>query len=117
MIAAALTAGKKVLFVSEKLAALEVVRDRLNKANLGHFCLELHSHKTQKKKFIDDINDRIQQIFRAPSQFKDELETLRRLRRHLGNYAKLMGSTLGNALDLSINEIFLGLRAQALDVK
>ena len=49
IIAAALSEGKKVLFVSEKLAALEVVRHRLNHAGLGHFCLELHSHKTQKK--------------------------------------------------------------------
>jgi len=49
VIAAALSKGKKVLFVSEKLAALEVVRARLNKADLGHFCLELHSHKTQNE--------------------------------------------------------------------
>ena len=56
IIAAALTNGKKVLFVSEKLAALEVVRRRLNQAGLGHFCLEIHSHKTQKKKFVEDIS-------------------------------------------------------------
>ncbi len=49
VIAAALAHGKKVLFVSEKLAVLKVVRHRLNQAGLGHFCLELHSHKTQKK--------------------------------------------------------------------
>jgi hypothetical protein len=59
IIAAVLSKGKKVLFVSEKLAALEVVRHRLNKAGLGHFCLELHSHKTQKKKFLEDIQARI----------------------------------------------------------
>jgi transcription elongation GreA/GreB family factor len=106
IISTALTGGKKVLFVSEKLAALEVVRDRLNKANLGHFCLELHSHKTQKKKFIEDIDDRIRQTFRAPSQFRSDLETLRRLKQLLGRYAKLIGSTVGNALGLTVNEIF-----------
>jgi len=48
LIAAALATGKAVLFVSEKLAALEVVRKRLDDAGLGLFCLELHSHKTKK---------------------------------------------------------------------
>src|SRR6185436_21092895 len=55
LIAAALARGKTVLFVSDKLAALEVVRHRLDKVGLGIFCLELHSHKTQKRKLLDDI--------------------------------------------------------------
>jgi hypothetical protein len=45
IIANAVSEGKKVLFVSEKMAALEVVRRRLTMAGLGNFCLELHSHK------------------------------------------------------------------------
>jgi len=48
LIAAALARGKTVLFVAEKLAALEVVRRRLDDAGLGMFCLEVHSHKTKK---------------------------------------------------------------------
>lgn len=67
IIAAALAKGKKVLFVSEKLAALEVVRHRLNRAGLGDFCLELHSHKTQKKKFLEDVSERIEKRFSYPS--------------------------------------------------
>ena len=47
--AAALSQGKKVLFVAEKLAALEVVKSRLDRANLGDFCLELHSQNTPKR--------------------------------------------------------------------
>ncbi len=46
LIAAALAGKKTVLFVAEKLAALEVVRRRLRELGLGDFCLELHSHKT-----------------------------------------------------------------------
>ena len=106
IIAAAITQGKKVLFVSEKLAALEVVRHRLNKANLGHFCLELHSHKTQKKKFIEEISDRIQQRFPAPTQFSARLETLKRLKSDLGQHAALMGSKVANNFGLTINEVF-----------
>ena len=47
---------KKVLFVSQKMAALEVVQNRLNKKELGEFCLEVHSHKMDKRKVIDDFN-------------------------------------------------------------
>lgn len=55
IIAEALYGGKTVLFVSEKLAALNVVYDKLRKANLAEFCLELHSHKSSKKLVIDDL--------------------------------------------------------------
>lgn len=106
VIAAALSKGKKVLFVSEKLAALEVVRHRLNHAGLGHFCLELHSHKTQKKKFLEDINARIEERFPAPAQFQAKLATLQRQKIELARYAELMGSCVGNALGLTVNEVF-----------
>ena len=106
IIAAALSKGKKVLFVSEKLAALEVVRHRLNQAGLGHFCLELHSHKTQKKKFLEDIQARIEQRFPDPAQFQAKLATLKRQKGELARYAELMGSRIGNALGLTVNEIF-----------
>ncbi len=59
LIAAAMAKGKRVLFVAEKLAALEVVRRRLDAARLGEFCLELHSHKSQKRKVIDEIKERL----------------------------------------------------------
>lgn len=106
IIAAALSKGKKVLFVSEKLAALEVVRHRLNHAGLGHFCLELHSHKTQKKKFLEDILARIEQRFPAPSQFQAKMATLQRQKAELARYAELMGSRIGNSLGLTVNEVF-----------
>lgn len=52
MIANALFQGKRVLFVAEKKAALEVVQDRLGKIGLSPFCLELHSNKVDKKSFL-----------------------------------------------------------------
>lgn len=55
IIAECLSDGKKVLFVSEKLAALNVVYDKLKQAELSEFCLELHSHKANKKDVIADI--------------------------------------------------------------
>jgi very-short-patch-repair endonuclease len=55
IIAEFLMAEKKVLFVSQKMAALEVVQNRLNKKGLGEFCLEVHSHKMDKRKVIEDL--------------------------------------------------------------
>jgi len=54
--------GKQVLFVSEKMAALEIVYERLKQAGLGDFCLELHSHKANKRAVVAELarswNDR-----------------------------------------------------------
>ena len=47
LIGAAMGAGKRVLFVSEKMAALTVVHERLERAGLGPFCLALHSRETK----------------------------------------------------------------------
>jgi hypothetical protein len=48
LIAQCLAEGKRVLFVSEKMAALDVVYRRLREVGLGEFCLELHSSKARK---------------------------------------------------------------------
>lgn len=40
--------GKRILFVAEKTAALDVVKRRLDEANLGVFCLDLHSDRGKK---------------------------------------------------------------------
>jgi hypothetical protein len=106
IIAAGLKAGKKILFVSEKLAALEVVRDRLNRANLGHFCLELHSHKTQKKKLLSDLQERLDERFHLPQQLQDKLFILQRHKKDLNRYAELIGSRVGNELGLTVYEVF-----------
>jgi very-short-patch-repair endonuclease len=55
LIAQALSAGQSVLFVAEKMAALSVVHDRLVRAGLGDFCLELHSSKANKRAVVKEI--------------------------------------------------------------
>jgi very-short-patch-repair endonuclease len=59
MIADAIASGRKVLFVAEKKAALDVVLARLSDAGLGPFCLALHSHTSNKREFLDDLKARI----------------------------------------------------------
>ena len=48
LIAELMAQKKSVLFVSEKMAALEVVKSRLDSVGLGKFVLELHSNKTRR---------------------------------------------------------------------
>jgi very-short-patch-repair endonuclease len=55
LIAHNLAQGRKVLFVSEKMAALEVVYRRLREKGLGDFCLELHSNKANKRHVLEQL--------------------------------------------------------------
>lgn len=47
--------GRTVLFVSQKTAALEVVRQRMQGVGLGSYCLEVHSTKAQKSSVLDQL--------------------------------------------------------------
>ena len=55
LIAHLMTKGKTVLFVSEKMAALEVVYRRLEQIGLGRFCLQLHSNKANKRDVLNQL--------------------------------------------------------------
>ncbi|MBZ5601280.1 MAG: DUF3320 domain-containing protein [Acidobacteriia bacterium] len=55
VIAAAIADGKTVLFVAEKMAALEVVKRRLDQSGAGDACLELHSNKANKRLLLDEL--------------------------------------------------------------
>lgn len=55
IIAAAVARGKKVLFVAEKMAALDVVHRRLRQVGLGPLTLELHSNKVSKRTVLDEL--------------------------------------------------------------
>ena len=55
IIADCVSRGLTVLFVAEKLAALEVVKRRLDEANCGHLALELHSYRSNKKAVIESL--------------------------------------------------------------
>ena len=55
VIAQCLAEQKTVLFVSEKIAALDVVYRRLRDVGLGDFCLELHSNKAKKTEVLEQL--------------------------------------------------------------
>jgi hypothetical protein len=58
IVANALYAGKTVLFLADKLAALQTVKGRMDAAGLGDFCLELHSDRAQTKSIVLDLQRR-----------------------------------------------------------
>ena len=57
LIAHNLALGRKVLFVSEKKAALDVVHRRLSSIGLKPFCLELHSNKSGKGEVLAQFKE------------------------------------------------------------
>ena len=95
VIAAALHEGKNILFVAEKKAALEVVRNRLETVGLGDFCLELHSHKTQKGRLHADLAGRLNKRFQDARVLDKEIEDFKNERQKLRAYYDLLNSTPG----------------------
>ena len=91
LIANALAQGKTVLFVAEKMAALEVVEKRLDAIGIGHFCLELHSNKAKKRTVLEQLR-LATEVTRdqAPSSYAAKAEQLSQLRKELDGYADAM---------------------------
>ncbi|MGH7340778.1 MAG: DUF4011 domain-containing protein, partial [Candidatus Rokuibacteriota bacterium] len=87
LIAHTLASGKSILFVSEKMAALQVVYGRLKAAGLGDFCLELHSGKANKRAFINEVARSLDNSLVATNGGGLGLERLGAVRRQLTEYA------------------------------
>ena len=86
MIANALYQGKSVLFVAEKMAALNVVQKRLEKIGLAPFCLELHSNKTNKSTVLGQLNRALEiGRIKAPEEYAYTAEKLYGLRSELNH--------------------------------
>lgn len=107
IIAVALNQGKSVLFVAEKLAALKVVKDRLDKLGLGLFCLELHSNRANKKRFYEDLRKRCEQPRERFNQsaLTTKLADLQKSRIALNEYSALVNDQAPH-LGISYHELF-----------
>ena len=90
LIAEAIGQGKRVLFVAEKMAALEVVKRRLDAVGLGDACLELHSHKTNKKELLHEVKRTLDLGSPQVADETPKLEQLERLRGELNTHADLV---------------------------
>ena len=96
IIANALENGKRVLFVAEKKAALDVVKKRLDLLGIGDFCLELHSNKADKADVLRRMENTLdlkredgeygfsehaEEIVRLREQLKEPVRALHKKRR------------------------------------
>ena len=108
LIAAAMAQGKRVLFVAEKLAALEVVRRRLDAAGLGDFCLELHSHKTQRRKLLEDVQIRLNKHghYRKPRDIEIEIDRYEELKTILNDHVEHINQPWRSS-GKTLHEIFM----------
>ena len=120
MIAQCLAEQKTVLFVSEKIAALDVVYRRLRDVGLGDFCLELHSSKARKL-------DVLQQLGRAwdskggidANEWRREAEKLKALREQLNGFVRQLHCKRHNGLTAfrAIGQILAGQEIEKLGLQ
>lgn len=89
LIAQCLAKNKRVLFVAEKIAALDVVYRRLREVGLDEFCLELHSNKARKL----DVLTQLEKSWKSrgevdAAEWAAKAEQLRGLREQLSIYVE-----------------------------
>ena len=113
IISNALFHGKRVLFVAEKMAALEVVQKRLASIGLDPFCLELHSNKTKKSLVMDQLRkttEVVQQM--GDDSFAKEAAHIDELKRELNAHVERLHKVYG--CGLSVYDCFV--RYSEIDV-
>ncbi len=112
IIANALYEGKRVLFVAEKQAALQVVKKRLNDINIGEFCMELHSGKADKSEIVRSIENTLQLRYEYDnSRFVTDTERIKEFRDTLSTPLRALHKKRG--LGVSVYEGIVNYLANA----
>lgn len=107
IIANALYKGKKVLFVAEKMAALQVVQRRLEAIGISPFCLELHSNKTKKSNVLAQLKRTTEVLKRKSNEeYRFEAEQINALRKELNDYVHILHRP--HSAGLSLYDCFSG---------
>lgn len=90
--------GKKVLFVAEKMAALNVVKNRLDSLDIGDIALELHSNKANKKEFLKELKTTLslnEPI--SPFEGNELIKKTDYTRDTLNKYSSAVNTPIGNS--------------------
>lgn len=104
-IAAAFAEGKKILFVAEKLAALNVVKSRLEAVGLGEFLLPLQAERSTREQVIPSVRERMEmRNGRAVRDYDAKLQEYRRTRQQIAKYIDLTARPFEDS-GLTIREI------------
>ena len=86
---------KTVLFVAEKMAALEVVKRRLDESHLGDAVLELHSHKSTKLSVLKELGRTLGQGRPLTKVGEEDFTNLKELQEGLNQYCEVVNSSAG----------------------
>jgi len=99
IIGAALSTKKRVLFLADKKAALDVVYKKLVDANLGEFCLKIESAGKKKSEVIDDIKKRLdlKKIKGNVDNYNSLIQKEEITKNRLIQYANLITKNVGNS--------------------
>lgn len=99
--------GKKVLFVSQKKAALDVVHHRMAQAGLDNLCLDLHDHRQSNKAFIQGLASTWELLEEGNDLALDTglFGRLQRIKNQLNQYADTLNTRPG-ALSLSLHDVY-----------
>lgn len=98
LIAQCLAEDKRVLFVAEKIAALDVVYRRLREVGLGEFCLELHSNKTRKLDVLAQLQKSWESRCEEAADWAMKAQQLARVREQLSTYVERLHYRHSNGL-------------------
>jgi very-short-patch-repair endonuclease/DNA polymerase III delta prime subunit len=86
--------GKTVLFVAEKMAALDVVKRRLDENHLGDAVLELHSHKATKQSVLKELARTLDQGKPIPPDAAEDIAGLQASRDELNDYCNAVNAAV-----------------------
>lgn len=95
LIAELIGQGKTVLFVAEKMAALEVVKRRLDESHLGDAVLELHSQRATKRSVLDELQRSLDQGRPVTDPGAQEIARLKEVQDDLNHYCQVVSDTVG----------------------
>ncbi|MBX3117435.1 MAG: DUF3320 domain-containing protein [Fimbriimonadaceae bacterium] len=112
LIAEFVSQGKRVLFVSEKGAALNVVHDNLKRAKLDQCCIEIHGTKSKKQAFYQGLKDTVEQAQPRLAAANEALRTLSNSRDTLNHYVEALHTPLGVSIRTSEKYVSEGNREQ-----
>ena len=90
IIAALIADGKRVLFASEKRAALDAVKRNLEECNLGVFCLALYSKYSKRAAVYEQLGESASADARGRRVRLDRLDHLSDLRRTLNTFIRAL---------------------------
>ena len=114
LVGEALARGRTVLFVAEKMAALEVVKRRLDTVHLGDACLELHSHKTNKRAVLDELRRTVALGRPAARYGTGDRVLLEESRKRLNDYSRAVNTPVAQS-ELTPHQLVGRLAALAAD--